>query len=349
MQNGNQVIGKKGFFVILILTVAVLAAGLPLLALEQNEELYSDSSFVRAVFTAITYLGEPIVFIVLIGLFYIGYNKRFAKNLALSLMVSTYVNSLLKDVIKDPRPATNFDANEISLENPDGLRATSYGFPSGHTQTAVAAWGYIAFRFRERLWIVILMSVITFLVGISRVIIGAHDLQDVLGGFLVGMALLMLFIFVEPSASKKFNTLSMRGQAILIVVSSVALLLLGILLFPTSGLGLLPDPPSYTDTGSYALVGGVVLGLGMGYILENRYVGYEPGKLSVNARILNLVLGIIIVFAVYFLLDSMSEGIDSVLYRYARYAVVAFVSVFLVPLILTKIMGDKKMDTKELS
>ena len=344
MPKDYQIIGKKGFLAILILVTTVLTVGLILMALGFNEELYSGSSTVRAVFTAITYLGEPIVFIVMIGLFYIGYNKKFAKNLALCLMISTYVNSFLKDVIKDPRPATNYEADKVSLENPDGLRATSYGFPSGHTQTAVAAWGYIAYRFRERFWIVILTAVTIFLIGISRVIIGAHDLQDVLGGFLVGLALLVLFIFIEPQASKKFNTINLPGQAILIVISSAALFLLGTLLFPTTGLSLLPNPPSYTDTGSYSLVGGVVLGLGMGYILENRYVKYEPGELSMKTRVLNLAMGITIVFAVFFFLESLKEGIDSVFFRYARYAVVAFVSVFLVPLILTKIKNPIDSD-----
>jgi membrane-associated phospholipid phosphatase len=344
MPKDIQILGKTDFFTILTLSIAVLTAGLILIALGFNEELYSDSSTIRAVFTAITYLGEPIVFIVMIGLFYIGYDKRFAKNLALSLMISSYMNSFLKDVFKDPRPATNLDADRISSENPRGLKATSYGFPSGHTQTAVATWGYIAHRFRERLLFVIIMAVMIFLIGISRVTIGAHDLQDIVGGFLIGMALLVFFIFLEPPASKMFNTLSMTGQGILIVISSVALLLLGTLLFPTTGLGLLPDPPEYTDAGSYALVAGVALGLGLGYVLENRYVGYEPKELSMRTRILNLIIGIIIVLTIYFLLDSLKQDIDSVLYRYARYAVVAFVSVFIVPLILTKITSSAKSD-----
>ena len=309
MPNSNETMGRKSLLVIIVIFVAVLITGLILMALGYNESLYSDSSTVRAVFTVITNLGEPIVFIVMIGLFYIGYDKRFAKNLALSLMISSYMNSFLKDVFKDPRPATNFNADKISSENPQGLKATSYGFPSGHTQTAVATWGYIAHLFRERFLFVLTMAVMIFLIGISRVIIGAHDLQDVVGGFLIGMALLVFFIFLEPPASKMFNTLSMPGQVILIVISSVALLLLGTLLFPTPGLGLLPDPREYTDAGSYALVAGVALGLGLGYILENRYVGYEPKELGISARIMNLVIGIIIVFAIYFLLDSLKDGI----------------------------------------
>lgn len=347
MPNHNETMGKKSFIIIIIIFAAVLVSGLILMALGHNESFYSDSTTVRAVFTAITFLGEPIVFIVMIGLFYIGYDKRFAKNLALSLMISSYMTSFLKDVFRDPRPATNYDADKITSKNPRGLKATSYGFPSGHTQTAVATWGYIAYRFRERFWFVIAMAVMISLIGISRVIIGVHDLQDVVGGCLIGTALLVFFIFLEPPASKMFNTLRMPGQVILIVISSAALLLLGTLLFPSTGLGLLSDPPEYTDEGSYALVAGVALGLGLGYILENRYVGYEPHQLSIKTRIMNLLIGIIIVFAIYFFLDSQKDVFNSVVFRYARYAVIAFVSVFLVPLVLMKIKRNQKMISHE--
>lgn len=337
MQNNDEIIGKKGLILIIVVFIAVLILGFILLALGYNESFYSHTESVRAIFTAVTYLGEPAVFILIIGIFYIAYNKRFAKNLALNLMVTTYMNSILKDVFQDPRPPSNFDADEISVENPNGLARTSYGFPSGHNQTAVSAWGYIAYHFRKRLWVVMLMSVIIFLVGLSRLVIGAHDLQDVIGGFLIGLVLLVLFVFFEPPTSKKFNGLSMQYQLIFIVISSVALFLLGTFLFPTTGLSLLPDPPSYTDTGNYALVGGVILGLGVGYILENRYVGYEPKELDNGKKILNLIVGMAIAFVVFFGLESIKDVFDSVVFRYFRYAMVSFVLVYFVPMVLVRI------------
>ena len=327
---------------LIIMFITVLILGLVLLELGYNDSFYSRSSFVRAIFTAVTYLGEPAVFILLIGIFYIAYNKRFAKNLALSLMVATYMNSLLKDIFQDPRPASNFDVDKISEENPKGLSRTSYGFPSGHNQTAVAAWGYIAYHFRKRVWVVMLMSVIIFLVGLSRLVIGAHDLQDVIGGILIGLVLLILFIFIEPPASTRFNKLSMQFQLLLVVISSLVLFLLGSLLFPVTGLGLLPDPPSYSDEGSYALVGGVILGLGVGYILENRYIKYEPRDLSRKWKILNLVVGLVIAIVVFFGLEGIKGMLDSVFYRYVRYAAVSFVLVFIIPWILVKICKGKQ-------
>jgi membrane-associated phospholipid phosphatase len=327
MQNNDDVLGRKGLIFILTVFFAVLILGFILYSLGYNNSFYSNSDSVRRIFTVITNLGESVVFIVVVGIFYIAYDKRFAKNLALNLMVSTYVNSILKDLFKDPRPSINYDIDE----------KTSYGFPSGHNQTAVSAWGYIAYGFREKLWVVLLMSVIIFLVAISRLILGLHDLQDVIGGFLIGLVLLILFIFLEPPASKKFNKLNMKVQGILIVTISVFLFLLGTLLFPQTGLGLLPDPPAYTDTGNYALVAGVLLGFGIGYILENRYIKYDPGSLNNKQRILNLIVGMVIAFVFFLGLESIKDVFDSVVFRYLRYAVVSFVLGFLVPFILVKL------------
>jgi membrane-associated phospholipid phosphatase len=324
MRFNDDVIGKKGLITFVVIFIMVLILGIFLFYQGYNESFYNDSETVREIFTIITYLGEPMVFILLIGLFYIAYDKKFAKNLALNLMISTYVNSLLKDIFRDPRP-------------PQAEGKTSFGFPSGHNQTAVSAWGYIGYHFREKILVVIIMAVIIFLVGISRLIIGVHDIQDVFGGILIGLALLMSFILIEPLASKKFNKLDIGIQMFLVVYISVVLFVIGTLLFPTTELGLTPNPPSYSDAGNYALVGGVLLGFGIGYLLENKYVGYDPKNLDKQQRIINLVVGILIAFVVFLGLESIKDIFDSVIFRYFRYALVSFILAFLVPLVLVKL------------
>jgi hypothetical protein len=181
------------------------------------------------------------------------------------------------------------------------------------------------------------MAVIIFLVGISRLIIGVHDGQDVFGGILIGLALLMSFILIEPLASKNFNKLDIGIQMFLVVYISVVLFVIGTLLFPTTELGLSPNPPPYSDAGNYALVGGVLLGFGIGYLLENKYVGYNPKILNNQQRIINLVVGIVIAFVVFFGLESIKDIFDSVIFRYFRYALVSFILAFLVPLVLVKL------------
>ena len=153
-------LSKRGWLINIILLVVITVIGLILLASGLNEAFYSSSETVRSIFKIITNLGEPIVFILAVMVFYIAYDKKFAKNVAFSLLVTLYTNEILKNIFQDPRPATNID-----LEEPEGMVETSYGFPSGHTQSAVGTWGYFAYNFKDKpkpLLVPIIMSVITF-------------------------------------------------------------------------------------------------------------------------------------------------------------------------------------------
>ena len=338
MSESNKNLSKKELITVSVIFVVVLVMGIILLVLGFNEAFYSSSSTIRSIFKAITYLGEPIVFIVMVAFFFIVYDKRFAKNLALSLVFSTYINEFFKNIFMDPRPtATNIDTDLITPENPAGLIEASYGFPSGHTQTAIATWGYIGYNFRKRLYIIVILGIIVFLVAISRMIVGVHDLQDVIGGFSIGLVVLLLFMYLEPYGTKQFNALNLPIKLIIIVVVSLVLFLLGIFLFPNSGTDLLPVPVAFSDTGSFSLVGGVLLGFGIAYVLENEYVKYDPSKLDLKWKIINLVIGMVILFVVYFALEAIRGAFDSVFYRFARYAIVGFVLGYLVPVIFVKL------------
>jgi len=333
-------LSKKGLLINLVIFAVLLIVGIILYMTGFNESFYSTSSTVRSIFKYITYLGEPIVFIVIISILFIVYDKKFAKNLLLVLLIVNYVNEFFKSIFKDPRPATNFDADEITSENPAGLVETSYGFPSGHTSSAVGTWGYIAYEFKDKpkpLVIPIIMAVIMFLVSLSRMIVGVHDLQDVIGGYIIGFILLLLFIYLEPPVTEKFNALTINMKIILIVVVSVGLFLLGALLFPTAGTDLLPSPQPFTDTGNFALVGGAILGFGIGYVLENEKIHYEPSKLNAKQKITAVIIGLVIIFVVYFALEALKGVFDSAIYRFIRYGLVAFILVYFLPLIYTKI------------
>jgi len=340
MSEKKETLSLKALIVIAILTVIILVVGLILLILGLNEAFYSSSSTIRSIFKAITYLGEPIVFIILIAILFIIYDKGYAKNLILSLLFSLYLSHFLKGIFKDPRPATNVDTDEITAENPEGIIETSYGFPSGHAQTAVGFWGYIAYRFKDKpkFYITpIIISIIIFLVAISRIVIGVHDLQDIIGGLLLGICFLTLFIYLEPYFSEKFNNLSLNIKLIIVVIASLFLFLLATLLFPTAGMDLLPSPPSYTDTFGFAQVGGVILGFGIGYVLENEYINYQPSQLNIKWKLINLIITILILFVIYFALEAVGDILNSVIFRYIRYALIAFILVYIVPWILTKI------------
>ncbi len=77
----------------------------------------------------------------------------------------------------------------------------SYSFPSGHTMGATLLYGLAAVlgfyrvrSWRGRVWIVAGASGIVFLVGLSRIALGAHFLSDVLGAVAAGLAWLAVCV-----------------------------------------------------------------------------------------------------------------------------------------------------------
>ncbi|MCK4688292.1 MAG: phosphatase PAP2 family protein, partial [Candidatus Lokiarchaeota archaeon] len=332
MSEKEKYLSRNGLLIIGAIALIIFFVGILLYALEMNEEFYSENSTVQTIFGAITYLGDAVVFVILTAIIYIGYDKKLAKRTILPLLFSYYLNHLVKEVFKDTRPDTNIDPDEDY-----GFIEPSYGFPSGHAQNATCYWGYMANEFKDKPKamgipvVPVILSVIIFLVAISRMFYGVHDLQDVIGGLLIGIGFLLLFIYLEPIFTVQFNKFSFQIKLIFTIVIAILLFVIPTLLYPSAGLGLVDDPPLYPDSGAFAQVGGVILGFGVGYLLENEYIKYEPRELRNTQKLLNLVVGLVILLALFIPLEYLLE-IDSVFYRFGRYALLAFLLTYVLPL-----------------
>lgn len=339
MSEKKEFLSKRALLIIGITWLAILIVGVILYFADLNEAFYSDSSTIRAVFKAITYLGEPVTYIIIATIIYLGYSKKLAKRSVLILLFSQYLNQTLKGIFQDTRPPTNV-GDEYGFAEP------KYGFPSGHTQNGFSFYEYLANEFKDEYKykqvpiVPIILSGIVFLIAISRMIIGVHDLQDVIGGFLIGVGILLLYIYLEPFLSGQFNKLNLITKIILTIAVSLLLFLIGTLWFPNAGLGLVIPSLLYRDAGAFAQVGGVLLGFGVGYILEQEYVKYDPSQLTNKKKIINLIIGIVILIMVFLIFEYLIK-IDSVIYRFARYALLGIVLAYVVPLICTKI--DSKL------
>ena len=274
---------------------------------------FIDNEITFAIFSVITELGDTLVYLLIIIVAWYLYDKRFAKNLAISLLGSYYFNNIVKDIFKDPRPPTNYKAN-----------AEGYGFPSGHSQNGVAGWGYLAFEAYRKdnkilFWV---FTILLYLIAGSRLIIGVHDLQDVWGGLTIGFIWLILFIFLEPKVSEKLRSFSILVKVIFSILVPIILFILAVLIFPSS-------------TGDYGLICGGLMGLSLGYILETEKIKYEPGELTSTQKIINLVLGLIITLVLYFAFSLLFP--ESPIMDFLQYFVLSFLLVTLVPWIFTKI------------
>ena len=99
MSESKENLSNKGLLAIGIIFIATLLIGIILYYTGLNEAFYSDTG--QSVFKIITYLGEPIVFIIIAAILYIAYNKVYAKNLAPSLLFTHYLNQVFKGIFKD--------------------------------------------------------------------------------------------------------------------------------------------------------------------------------------------------------------------------------------------------------
>lgn len=133
-----------------------------------------------------TSLGDVTFYMIVIPILYWCVNRRWGHQLGFVLLGSMWLNGFLKEYFALPRPSLAQGVNVMVHES-------SYGFPSGHTQGAVTLWGFLAVRSRTDRFRFFCMIVIA-MIALSRLYLGAHYLADVVGGFIIGTAVLVVFL-----------------------------------------------------------------------------------------------------------------------------------------------------------
>ncbi len=140
----------------------------------------------------ITNLGSPIVLIAICILFLIIIkNKKMAASISLNLILITLLNILLKNIVQRPRPIDYRLIEEVG-----------YSFPSGHSMISMAFYGFIIFlifrygKNKNKVFWEVLLGIIIFLIGISRIYLGVHYASDVVAGFLIAIFYLFVYITV---------------------------------------------------------------------------------------------------------------------------------------------------------
>src|SRR3989344_477221 len=111
------------------------------------------------------------------------------------ILIGSLFTYYSKDLVARPRPTS------LSLDFGYSI-PTDPGFPSGHVVFYTLLFGLLAFLAislpnLNKIWRLILFWVSIFLiifVGISRIYLGAHWPSDVIGGYLIGLALLEILI-----------------------------------------------------------------------------------------------------------------------------------------------------------
>lgn len=234
-------------------------------------------------------LGTFEFYLALVPLLYWCVHKRFGKEVAFLLAITHILNASGKHLLRQPRPFWLDSALGLSTE-------TSYGAPSGHVQTATVIYLLAAIRAQRRLgWF--LAGAGIFVMALSRIYLGMHFWQDALAGFLLGLLVLGGYFVWREQFQDAFGN-RLLGQRLLLAIA----LPLAFALPYAAGLLLLGELQE-VDWAEAAQIAerasieevftaiGILLGLGIGFILEATRVHFMVDGSSVM-RAMRYAVGI---------------------------------------------------------
>lgn len=187
-----------GFCIFILTSLLVLAfnhKGEELFFINKHRTPVADTFFI-----AVTRLGEayiliPALFILLF------YQYRFAFTVPLLGLTMLLASAIPKQLFAHPRPYLYFKEHHLleQIQFVEGVAITGgrTSFPSGHTLTAFAVMAFLAFCLPNKKGLALVLLVIAILVGISRMYLVMHFLEDVVFGALIGVALAACWYLIQ--------------------------------------------------------------------------------------------------------------------------------------------------------
>lgn len=267
-------------------------------------------------FEGLTFLGNEMFFLLFLPLVYWSLDRRTGARLTILFLLSAATNALAKAVFSTPRPIDYAPTRlrelfEMDLaEARERYEATGNGFPSGHTQNSVTVWGYLAAQAHRlkatrfpasRELLLALTGLLIVLVPLSRVYLAVHFPRDLVGGYILGAILLFLFITLEPAITARLSEMTLLWQIAIALAVPLATILI--------------NPHEATVT-----AGATLLGMGVGFALERRYLDFETEG-PVWQRALRYLVGILGMLILYAGLKAAFAPLHPVLiWRFIRYA-----------------------------
>lgn len=281
--------------------------------------------------TFFSFLGSEEFFLFVLPLLYWCVDTALGLRVGLILLFSTWLNEVFKILFHAPRPFWySTDVKAYANE-------TTFGIPSGHSQTAVAVWGMVAY-YINRPWVWFTSIFAMFLIGLSRIYLGVHFPTDVLAGWLVGGLLLFCFIKFWDPVAVWLKKLTLAKQVLVaflvslgfIGLAELAIYSLGNWTIPDTWLlnaavafpdGPMPDPLNISGVISTA---GTLFGLSFGLAWFTRQGGFSIEG-SIGQRVARFLIGVVGVAILYLGLKVIfpsGEGIVPNIFRYLRYSFV---------------------------
>ncbi|HXV42486.1 MAG TPA: phosphatase PAP2 family protein [Anaerolineae bacterium] len=266
-------------------------------------------------FTFFSLLGEETFFLLFLPGLYWSVDRRVGARLTLLFLLSACLNFAAKAWADQPRPF-EYDVHVRQLvEVPVG------GLPSGHAQNAVVVWVYLAVQFR-RAWLWWMAGLLIIFISLSRLYLGVHFPTDLLGGYLLGGALLVAYLRLEPGLEVWLQAQGLIWQLGLALIASCL--------------------PLFLATEEGVAISAVILGMSLGLILERRLVCFEADG-SWQQRVLRFLVGAAVMVALWLGLRPAFSGLEpALLFRFIRYGLLGLWGAFGAPWLFVKLSWAEK-------
>ena len=287
-------------------------------------------SFGTAIASFFTMFGEQLVCILVLGFLYWCWDKEFGKYVGLNVLAVNIFNPMLKNVFIRRRPY--FDHTDVQCLRPVksgadiyDISAQGYSFPSGHSSNSVALFGSLA-RYAKKRWLAVIGVVLPLLVGVSRFALGVHYPTDVLCGWALGTAVIVIIPMLQKMIKNR-----RIFYAVLVAVS-------------IPGWFYCRSEDFYTGFG-------LLIGFIIGSEFESKYV-----RFSNTRNVIRIILRIIGGAASYFALNMLlklpfdkafldSASLAAYAVRTLRYTIIVFLIIGVYPLLFR--IGDRIFQRKQ--
>jgi len=246
-----------------------------------------------------SFLGDEEFYLFIMPAIYWCFDSRLGLKLGLLLMLSNGVNGIFKFMFHSPRP---FWVNDKVIAY---IHESSFGIPSGHSQNAVAIWGYFAALTKKK-WLRWLFITIFVLIGLSRIFLGAHFILDVLVGWVLGGLVVFLFIYLEKKYASNLSNWSKTKLISIGLLISVVMVVIPVALvslnsnweFDPNHLQNVNRVFENVTPNPFALDGiltasGVWFGLISGVVLVSGSIPLGKITSSTNRKIVRFIIGLI--------------------------------------------------------
>lgn len=237
---------------------------------------FSGNNIVDKLFIYISYLGEAYLFIVVAVIIYWLFNKKWAYQFITAFLASTVVVSVMKVLIKRPRPyQASSEVKSIGTPAHEAYGEQSYAFPSGHSQAASAITTGVLKKSRNSfIWILLISNII--LVPFSRLYLGQHYLTDVIAGILIGFLSVTVIYYLFEKIEKE----ELVGLILIPIILAAVYLLVHFKMY---------NKEMFQAAGAFTA-------FAIGYWFEKKVIKYEPKEQKLWIQIVKLIIGLGVTF-----------------------------------------------------